>query len=53
MIRYWVLLFMWAIGVMSLFTFMVVLQPPLTALAYIILSFVYGFIGCILLWVKN
>lgn len=50
MVKYWVLLFMWAIGVMSLFTCMIEVQPPLTALYYVALSFAYGFIGCILLW---
>ena len=52
MINYWICLFAWAVGVVSLFTCMVEVQPPLTALMYVCMGFVYGYIGC-KLWGKN
>ena len=53
MVNYWICLFAWAVGVVSIFTCIVELQPPIEALGYVALSFIYGFIGCKLLWGKN
>lgn len=52
MIKYWILLFSWAIGVISLFTCMVVLDPPLVGLGYVCMGLAYGFVGY-WLWEKD